>query len=215
MIDISRRSILSYYIRDSRVDYSKLREDETIRSLIHTIENSDLSGMSHDEEFAFWLNAYNFITLKSVLQRLDKNPNWRGNLGIWSKIKFFVLEKHTVARNRISLYNLENKILRKKFNDPRIHFAINCASVSCPALPGKLFVAEDLEQYLEELTVQFVNSDNVQKRGSKLYVSEIFKMYKNDFQPSILEFIRNYSKEDLSDVEEVKYLTYDWSINCT
>jgi len=213
MNGITDRSILSPYLKNGSVDYRKLKTDPSIPTLVNYIETADISKFSLKEQFAFWLNAYNIITLKSVLNRLEQNNSWKGNLSLWSKVKFFVLEKHLVAGQKITLYNLENKILRKRFKDPRIHFAINCASVSCPVLPGKLFMADDLDDTLYELTVQFINSENVRVDGETLYVSKIFSMYKKDFSPSIREFIMKYHQDDLSPIRNIKFMKYNWKIN--
>ena len=79
---------------------------------------------------------------------MEKKPDWRGVTTVWSKFLFFILKKHRIAGRKLSLYTLENKIIRK-FGDPRIHFALNCASGSCPNLPGSLFNAETLNDYLD------------------------------------------------------------------
>ena len=213
MNDITDRSTLSPYLKKGRVDYEKLKNDPSIPKLVNYIETTDISEFSIKEQFAFWLNAYNIITLKSVLNRLKRNNLWKGNLNLLSKIKFFVLEKHLIAGKKITLYNLENKILRKQFKDPRIHFAINCASVSCPVLPGKLFVVDDLDDTLNELTVQFINSENVRVDGETLHVSKIFAMYKKDFSPSVHEFIIKYHQDDLSPIRHIQYMKYNWKIN--
>ncbi|MCE7735290.1 MAG: DUF547 domain-containing protein, partial [Candidatus Heimdallarchaeota archaeon] len=130
---------------------------------------------------------------------------------------FFYLRKHKVAGMKLSLYTLENKILRKKFKDPRIHFAINCASISCPFLPGKLFLPENLSEFLEDLTEQFVNNQNsVILKENILYVSRIFKWYKKDFKGhgGVIPFIQKYWKgEKFSNNTKLKYLHYDWEIN--
>lgn len=130
---------------------------------------------------------------------------------------FFILRRHKIANQRISLYNLENRILRKQFQEPRIHFAINCASTSCPYLPERLFDAENLEEYLETLTHSFINDQGgVQIENDTLYLSKIFKWYAKDFgdKTALLAFISKYWEgESLPDNPKIEYLTYDWSLN--
>lgn len=217
-MQLDQKPILKTYIKNGRVDYERLRHDGEIMTLISQIENEDISGYSNKEKFAFWLNAYNLLVLKSVLEKLDKDPNWNGNTSFFRKLKFFVIEKHKVAGRKVSLLSLENKILRKEFKDPRIHFAINCGSVSCPFLPPGLFTGENLEDYLEHLTSEFINSDEVTfdlGRGI-LEVSQIFKMYKKDFQgeEGIKQFIKRY-RRDIPNIEKlrIKYKPYDWKLN--
>ena len=215
---MNQKPILKPYIKNGRVDYGKLEQDEEVRNLIRQIEEEDISGYSNKEKFAFWLNAYNLLVLKSVLGKLKKDPNWNGNTSFFRKLKFFVIEKHKVAGQKVSLLSLENKILRKEFKDPRIHFAINCGSVGCPILPPDLFTEENLEDYLEHLTSEFINSSEVTidlEKGT-LEVSQIFKMYKKDFQGEygIKQFIKRY-RRDIPNIDDlrIKYKPYDWKLN--
>ncbi|MFV2015725.1 MAG: DUF547 domain-containing protein, partial [Candidatus Heimdallarchaeota archaeon] len=176
---IADRSILQPYIKDGVVDYQQLSSDKWLQEKILELEITEIPYNRGLDELSFWLDAYNLLTLKAVSDKLKNDPNWKGNLSLWSKIKFFYLTKHLVANRKISLYTLENKILRKRFKDPRIHFAINCASISCPVLPGKLFSDVLLNEYLEELTYQFINDQHsVILKGNILWVNRIFKWYK-------------------------------------
>jgi len=146
--------------QDGKVDYDSLKESIELNNLFSEIETTDLTNYNNDKLFAFWLNAYNLLTIKGVLTELDKNPEWDGNLSFIAKIRFFYLRKFKVAKRKMNLYNLENKILRKEFKDYRIHFAINCASNSCPVLPRMLFKADTLNEYLDELTSSFINNES-------------------------------------------------------
>ncbi|MHA2094921.1 MAG: DUF547 domain-containing protein [Candidatus Hodarchaeales archaeon] len=183
-------------------------------------EKTDLSNYSKKEKFAFWLNAYNLFTLKGVLIEFEKNPKWNGNTSYYSKVKFFFLRKFIIAGKKINLRDLENKILRKQFEDPRLHFAINCASFSCPFLPGRLFQAETLDDYLTQLTRDFINNPtNVlfNTREQVVKLSMIFKWYKKDFEPrgGILSFIQKYHNsvpEGLSGFK-IEYFKYNWELN--
>jgi hypothetical protein len=114
--------------------------------------------------------------------------------------------------------------LRKRFKDPRIHFAINCASKSCPNLPNRLFTAENLDKYLDSLTISFINdTDHVFLDSKKdiLYLNPIFKWYAKDFETKggVKRFIQFYLKDVGKTISEsfkrakIEYLTYDWSIN--
>ena len=211
------RSILQPYIRDGKVDYQQLMGDDFLKNKISNIENAEILETTGLTEFSFWLDAYNLLTLNAVIDKLNKNPSWKGNLTIWSKINFFYLKRHRVAGKKLSLYTIENKILRKRFKDPRIHFALNCASVSCPVLPGSLFSGVELEDYLEELTSQFINDQHsVVLDNNILNVNRIFKWYKKDFKDpgGVIAFINKYWKGNaISEDVTIKYLDYDWHIN--
>lgn len=218
---ISNAFLQRWMDENGRVDYEGLKTDESLRQAWIFIENIDMSGLNYEEEFAFWLNAYNLLTIKGVLKELEKNPHWRGNMTLWSKIRFFFLRKFNVGGRRVSLYAIENKILRKRFKDPRIHFAINCASASCPILPPELFTSANLESLLEQLTHSFINDPchvKYDEEANSLWLNPIFKWYKKDFRVTggVLEFIKRYhesSKIKALSTVNIKYMKYDWSLN--
>ncbi len=207
-----------------KVDYQGIRNDATLQNWWKFLENADLSSFTVKEEFAFWLNAYNLLTIKGIIDELSRNPQWKGNLSLWSKIRFFYLKKFRVARRKLNLHAIENKILRKRFRDPRIHFAINCASASCPMLPSKLFDSDNLEDLLENLTRNFVNDDHhvrYDKENGILWLNPIFKWYRKDFKHvgGVLAFIQRYHEskdiQSLSKEKQViiRHVKYDWSLN--
>ncbi|MFX1253173.1 MAG: DUF547 domain-containing protein [Promethearchaeota archaeon] len=213
-------AVLKQWIHDNgKVDYHRIKNDPWFAEQIQKIESANLEGLDHQEEFAFWLNAYNLTVIKAVLQILERNPQWKGNLSYFSKVKFFYLQKFTIANKKMNLYNLEHSILRKRFKDPRIHFAINCASNSCPFLPTKLFIAEDLNDFLEFLTKSFVNNPNnviFNEENNTLYLNLIFKWYQNDFNIAggVIEFIKKYYEEsEKINNPKLAYLHYEWELN--
>ena len=214
MSKLEKRAILKPFIKNGKVDYKKLKEDTKFLEKIEKIETTDISNYTRNEKFAFWLNAYNFITLKSVIDQIEKNSAWGGNLSYFSRIKFFFIKKHKVAQTRKSLHNIENKILRKEFNDARIHFAINCASIGCPALPNSTFQPETLEEDLEELALNFIQPPEVIFNAEEniLHLSQIFKWYKRDFKPDLLSFLKKYI-EISSENPKIEYNNYDWKNN--
>ncbi|MFX0124015.1 MAG: DUF547 domain-containing protein [Candidatus Hodarchaeota archaeon] len=217
-------SALKPYIdNNGLVNYEKLKKDKWLVDQVQYLKTADLQSMNQNEEFAFWLNAYNILTIKGVYKELERNPNWKGNLSFISKIRFF-LRRFNVAGKNINLRDLENKILRKRFKDPRIHFAINCASKSCPNLPDRLFDPETLDKYLDSLTISFINDkDHVFFDTEKniLHLNPIFKWYAKDFeiQGGVKRFILNYLQDtgnsivDLYKRAKIEYIRYDWSIN--
>ena len=204
------------------VNYERLRSDEDFKRQIEQIEKTDLTILSYQEEFAFWINAYNLLTLKGVFKELEKNSEWKGNLSWWSKVKFFYLRRYKVAGKKINLYNIENRILRKKFKDPRLHFAINCASKSCPFLPDKMFKAESLDTLLDQLTRNFVNDGqnvNFDSENGILWLNQIFNWYKKDFETVggvkrfILTYLNNMVDESAFLNAKMNFLKYNWELN--
>ncbi len=212
---IENNILLSKFIKNNLVDYDLLLEDDWLDKQIKMIECANLEKYSKKEKLVFWINTYNIIVLKSVIIEFSKNSNWRGNISIIGKFKFFIFRKHKVSNHYLSLYQIENTILRKEFNDPRIHFAINCASLSCPYLPDRLFDVDTIDDYLEYLTHEFINNkNNVIVMNNILYLNRIFKWYKNDFDSKggLITFINKYTNDKLI-FEKIKYFKYDWKVN--
>jgi hypothetical protein len=202
------------------VNYNQLMEDKWLHNQLQEMENTDLRNFTKQEKLAFWLNAYNLFTIKGVLMELKKNKAWKGNNSFISRFKFFYLRKFKIASRRINLYNLEKKILRECFEDPRIHFAINCASASCPYLPSRLFEADSLDEYLDLLTQDFINNNaNVRfdHDKQKLFLNMIFKWYRKDFGGE--EGIKTFLKDRYQSIPEnfsaykIEYLKYNWKLN--
>lgn len=114
---------------------------------------------------------------------------------------------------------IKHSIIRRRFRDPRVHFALNCGSTSCPFLPNKLFQAESLDKCLNNLAKFFINSGNVRidEKTKTVYLSRIFKWYKRDFATAgrLQQFINKYWKKDAIDFTKlkIKFKDYDWSLN--
>jgi hypothetical protein len=208
---------------NGNIDFKAIQKDPWLKTQIQILEETSVNDLTKIEEFVFWLNSYNILTIKAVCDKLGENHLWKGNKSLFEKFKFFIWKKYKVGGKKVSLYTIENKILRKKFKEPRIHFVINCASKSCPIIPNRLFTVENIEEILNLQTKKFINDEmNVYFDESKktLFLSQIFKWYKKDFNQvgGVIEFIRKYwqhSTELVSFLEKakVKYLNYDWSLN--
>ena len=222
MYTVESNSFLKSYInKDGKVNYDKLKENEILFQKIGEIENKNLQNFSSKtEEFVFWLNAYNLLVIKGVIEEFKKNSSWNGTKSYLSRIKFFVIKKFDIGNQKFSLYYIENKILRKKFKDPRIHFAINCASTSCPIIPSTLFVKESIDDVLDTLTSNFINNENnirINPISKEITLNPIFKWYKEDFQDTggIISFIKKYHTNFPINLEKPKlsFSKYDWSLN--
>ena len=155
---------------------------------------------------AYWINAYNAFTIKLILNNWPVNNIKNiGNESPWD-IEFIKIEDQTYNLNAI-----EHKILRKKFNDPRIHFAVNCASVSCPKLLNEAYNANKLDQQLTSRAKDFINktSKNIIKEN-KIIISNIFKWYKEDFiqKGTLIDYINQYSNIQINKNAKIEYKTY-------
>lgn len=224
-------TVLSEYVNDKGyVDYQGLKNNSaTFDRYVQRIES--ISPTSNPELFptkadqlAYYMNAYNAQVFKGVLSRGPEQKSvWRG---LVSGYNFFVKMKITVGGKRTNLKKLEDDIIRAEFLDPRIHAAINCASISCPRLPQQAFNAAKLEQQLDDAMREFVNSElHVQldqtKRTAK--VSKIFKWFKEDFiqheksggnlQPSLLHYINHYREMKIPADFKIGFLDYNKNIN--
>lgn len=212
------------------VDYQKLSKNRTtFDRYLQQIET--ISPASHPvlfntkaEQLAYYMNAYNAQVFNGVLARGPEQKSvWRGLI---SGYNFFVKMKITLGGQHTNLKDLEDNIIRAEYLDPRIHAAINCASISCPRLPQQAFLAETLEQQLDDAMREFVNSEtHVQLDQNKrtVRVSKIFKWFKEDFikhersngnlQPSLLHYINQYREMKIPADFKVEYLPYDKGIN--
>ena len=163
---------------------------------------------SKDERMTYYINLYNAATVKLILDNYPvksikhiKSP--------WVKKRVLIGDK------MFSLGNIEHQILRK-MNDARIHFAINCASFSCPKLLNVAYTADKLEQQLQQVTLDFVNDPGRNQISSNnVQLSEIFKWYKSDFtnNGSLIEYVNQYAKSPILTSTKIEYLNYDWSLN--
>jgi hypothetical protein len=180
-----------------------------------TVDNS----VSRNEQFAFYINAYNAWTIKLILSGY---PGVKSIKELGSIFKSPWKEKLArIDGDVVTLDHIEHGILRPMFKDPRVHFAINCASKGCPPLRAEPYRGDVLDQQLDEMAKAFINDPSRNRlEGKTLYVSSIFKWFKEDFRNDIVGFFQEYAQGNLkkeldSSAEEikVKYLAYDWSLN--
>lgn len=218
------------------VDYAGMaRERAALQSYLKVmseVNRADFDRWSLSEQLAFLINAYNAWTVELILgdwPDLDSIKDL-GSLfrSPWSK-DFIPL----LGQTR-SLDDVEHGLIRgsDRYRDPRIHFAVNCASIGCPALRAEAYRGELLEQQLEEQTRLFLaDRSRNRKQGTTLQVSSIFKWYREDFEKGwkgytdLAEFFAAYAEAlDLSAAEsrelvagkwKIRYLSYDWDLNST
>ena len=211
-----------YVSKDGFVNYKELKEDKEFNRYIEYLSTADTDKLpSNDHRLAFWINTYNAFVLKGVLEKYPIESV----LGVgWLPHSFFIRKTFKTKHGNITLRELENKKLREAFQEPRIHFAINCASMSCPKLLTESYKAGKLEEQFETQATSFINDKSknyLDKENRILYLSSIFKWYKDDFiqngekieayiarylNPDDAEFVRN-------NTVTIKYLDYDWGLN--
>ncbi|NOY69416.1 MAG: DUF547 domain-containing protein [Deltaproteobacteria bacterium] len=212
--------LLSKYIKNGVVDYHGLKtEEKKLDAYLKILESADTKKMSGNERFAFYINAYNAWTIKLIL------GGYPGIKSIKDMGSFFSSPwKKKICRidgKILTLDDIENNILRPKFKDNRVHFAINCASKSCPKLISKPYEADVLNKQLDASAKSFVNNPKKNYlKGNTLHVSSIFKWFAEDFNNDIIAFINKHAARNLrrqlsarSGGIKIKYLDYDWSLN--
>ena len=203
--------ILSKYVTDDgQVNYSGLKkiEDQLDEYLKDLADNYLDDQWSRKSKLAYWINAYNAFTIKLILNNfpvkkitdLDNGDPW--------KVKWIKLGNDTYSLN-----NIEHDIIRPKFNEPRIHFAVNCAAQSCPPLQNRAYTEDNIETLLNKATETFINNKKYNKVSkSTAQLSKIFEWYAEDFG-DLKEYINRYSNIKLGSSASISYVEYDWSLN--
>lgn len=208
--------ILGKYVSATGVvDYAGLKKDvATLDKYLSSLEkNAPAKNWTSNTVKAYWINAYNAYTLKLMVKHYPVKSITAIKYGEKSAWDYAWIK---IGGETLSLNNIEHKKLRAKFNDPRIHFAVNCASYSCPILLNKAYEAKTLENQLDTQAKLFINDS---KRNvitaDKVQISEIFKWYKEDFTSagSIIDYLNKYSKTKIKANAKVEYLSYNWNIN--
>jgi hypothetical protein len=242
-------SLLKKYVKNGRVDYSGFiaskQEFVSYLNTLGSVKQSEYDNWTEEEKLAFWINAYNAFTIKAII---DHYPITRSFSivglfvpsnsilqikGVWDKLKF------KAVGNEVTLEDIEHEILRKKFDEPRIHMALNCASVSCPDLRNEAYVSGRLEEQLTQASTAFMNNPEkglyIDEGDGIVKLSKIFNWFGDDFIPiygdghsfqgrsekenAALNFALVYVDSD-SKKEYLKrnnfrigYLNYDWHLN--
>ena len=212
--------LLKKYVKDGVVDYGGFKAEESkLDAYLNVLGNVDPEILNRHEQFAFYVNAYNAWTIKLILS---------GYPGVTSIKDFGSLFKSPwkkkiakIDGDLVTLDHIEHDILRPRFKDPRVHFAVNCASKSCPPLLSEPYKGDILDQQLDAVTTAFLN-DPQQNRLEEniLYVSRIFKWFSEDFNDNVVGFFLTYASTSFKDELmakrkhiKVEYLDYDWSLN--
>lgn len=225
-------SVLQTYVKNGLVDYKGLTQDKHLDKYLNQLSETNPDKLSRNEKLAFWINAYNAFTIQVVR---DNYPiKSITDLHTGGKIIGYLLGKTvwdkefiTINKKKYSLNNIEHNILRK-MNEPRIHFAIVCASISCPELLNEAYEAEKIETQLENQTRKFLNDksrNHFDKKKRVANISEIFNWFGEDFGKSdenILKFISKYLQADIAtDINanisrwKISFNDYNWNLNET
>lgn len=211
--------LLQKHVRvDGLVDYSGFVADsiELNKYLTELSSFQPTDTRSQEEKLAYWINAYNAFTIKLIVDHFPVQSIKDIKKGIPFVNSVWDINFIVIGDDKLSLNDIEHNILRKEFNEPRIHFAIVCASMSCPKLRNEAFVSAKLEEQLQTQTIDFINDPKKNKLSADVFnISSIFKWFQADFANNgdIRAFIAKYSKQSINPEGKVSYLHYDWNLN--
>jgi hypothetical protein len=231
--------ILKQYVTDEgRVDYAALKANRAELDG-YVAQIAARSPESHPQDFstpesqlAYWINAYNTLTIKGVVD------NWptKSVRDLGFLFAFFRRDDYTVGGKKVSLNYIEHDVIRKKFAEPRIHFALVCASLGCPKLRREAYTIERLEEQLEDGARYFLNEPRnlqIDAVRNRVTISKIFDWYGGDFEKHmkakggassgnlILDYVRLYASDpnrralDGLKKPSVGHADYSWEVNAT
>lgn len=201
------------------VDYKGIKEHENELDAYLTVlsQNHPTSAWDKKDQLAFWINAYNAFTVKLIVKNYPviSIKDLGGSIykvnTPWDE-KFIHIGDETYDLN-----NIEHGIIRKDFDDPRIHFAVNCASISCPPLRNEAYIGSKLNAQLDDQARTFINDPSKNKISkNKAQLSKIFTWFKGDFSQNgktVIDFINEYATEKITAKTKISYFDYDWNLN--
>lgn len=234
-------AVLREFVHPPQVDYGSLKDsrgglDQVVTSFAAQAAEAERSW-PREQRMAFWINAYNALTLRVIVDHYPIRSGWftlapRNSIrqidGVWTTVTWLV------AGRRVTLDDIEHRILRPQFEDARVHFAVNCASISCPPLAGAPYLAATLDAQLDEAARAYLSSrEGLRVKGDTFLVSSLFKWYGDDFiadyaslitgsrsarERAILGAIVRFGPSSAaararSGPPRIEYLDYDWSLN--
>lgn len=192
-----------------KVNYKAIKADpSSLDAYLKTLSNNPINKeWSRNQKMAYWINAYNAYTVKLIIDNypvksildLHGGKAWDHS---WIKL----------GSKTYTLNDIEHKILRPQFKDPRIHFAVNCAATSCPPILNRAWTAENLNKTLELQTKRFINNANYNSIGNEVAVSKIFEWYKEDFG-ALSTYLNKYAKAPIDAGTSISFKEYDWALN--
>ena len=216
--------LLARHTRDGLVDYASFKtEHPQLKAYLAHLAGINPDGLNRNDAFAYYINLYNAATIDLVLDNypgIDSIKDIGGFFGNPWKIEFISLKGR-----KVHLDHIEHEILRPTYKDPRLHFAVNCASLGCPPLHAVPFEGATLDATLNELTRQnMADPAHTRLEGDDLYVSKVFDWFGDDWgdKSDKVAFVRVHSPTEqankidtLGESLDLKYSYWDWKLNNT
>lgn len=206
-------TFMDKFVKDGRVDYDAIKKNSTtLDELLEFASDAELNKQNQNTTKAFWINAYNLCVIKGIVNKYPvKSP--LDIAGFFDKIVY------KIGNKKVTINYIENKMLRAKFDDARLHFVLVCGANGCPQIIDKAYFPDSLEEQLNKQTKLALNNPNfikVNTDSKKLQLSQIFEWYKEDFiskNTKEIDFINKYRIDKISTTFKISYYTYDWSLN--
>lgn len=233
--DVDYSAALRTYVNaDGLVNYAALQANpqplKNFVARLAALSPNTYAAWSEAEKISFLINAYNALTLASIIEQQPLKSSIKDILGVWN------FKKHTVMGQSVTLDTIEHEMLRKEFQEPRIHAALVCAAISCPPLRQEPYTGDRLNEQLNDQTRKWLSSVHglkIDRAQNRVSISSIFDWFGEDWQAqyavegtfvgsakerAALNFISNYvspaDKDYLAQGNyKLDYLNYDWSLN--
>lgn len=208
----------------NRIAYGRVRPEDKglLEAYIGDLEGARVARLGRREQFAFWVNLYNALTVNVVLEHFPVS-SIRDIAGTWPLLSFGPWKRKLCAVDGepLSLSDIENRILRPIWRDPRLHYAVNCASVGCPNLRREAFTGARMEAQLDSAAREFVSGPRcVIEHDGRLVISSLYNWYAGDFgsgPTAVLDHISRYAGTSLMNVlrgaRRIDGYEYDWRLN--
>jgi hypothetical protein len=240
-------AVLEAYVDDrGMVNYDELKADreklDAFATTIATLDPKVYDQWTENQKVAFWINAYNALTLQAIINHYPIKPSFFASIrfpknsirqipGVWDELQFAAMGR------KMTLDEIEHETLRKNFNEPRIHMALVCAAMGCPPLRNEPFAGDRLDAQLDDQTRRFLENPQkfrIDPVNGRVYLSPIFKWFGKDFiktygtgekfsgksetERAVLKFISGHIDESVAKYlatgeYDLEYLDYDWSLN--
>ena len=197
-----------YISEQGQLDYKSLKKNKLdIAKTLKYLTNMPPKNEWHrNERLAYWINVYNL----QMITMLVENYPAKSILDIYEG-KIWKVKKLTIGDKSYCLDDIENDIIRKELNEPRVHFALYSGAMSSPDLLNEVFTPSNMNSNFELLAKRFINSENNVITKEKASLSMIFDWYKGDFK-DILAFVNKYSKVKIQDNAEITFTEFDWRL---
>jgi hypothetical protein len=211
-------AVVRTYVRDGQVNYPVIQVDRRFTQYLDQLDRVDPNSLPRKDRLALWINAYNAYAIKGILDGYTPGT-------LLGRYRYFIGRDYRIGGASVNLYDLERKILIAQFHEPRVHFAIVCASTSCPKLQSWTYKGAQLNGQLDHVAREFINDPTRNRfdRENKLAsLSKIFEWFAEDFEAqagSLSLYVAQYvadpdlARDLMSTPYRIEFLDYDWSLN--